>query len=311
MEITYDDISGKHKDIPCVVSLHGPSLNTHRDKIESLQKEKKLIRFSVNEWYDFFNEKPDYWVVSNGEFTIDASINGSHIWAQREYPHDVFNKYDIPLLYNSTADITSENIIDKHLKCDRLAYDTRHFRGDSCIEILKNFKNHYEENKNLDFKYYGKNSKMWQAPNVSGFDDWMKNLHGRIGAGWNLQGKCCKNIKSPTLQEKLQQVSGHEQHAGTGQTVGLNAIIFAILMGCNPIYVSGLDLDCTAGFADGANTKALHNSGHMGHWKIIFRDFILDDMRIIDESAKRLGVKIINLNRESWHDIFSKGELNL
>ena len=63
MEITYDDISGKHKDIPCVVSLHGPSLNTHRDKIESLQKEKKIIRLSVNEWYDFFNEKPDYWVV--------------------------------------------------------------------------------------------------------------------------------------------------------------------------------------------------------------------------------------------------------
>jgi hypothetical protein len=114
-----------------------------------------------------------------------------------------------------------------------------------------------------------------------------------------------------TLQERLQSISGHPQHASPGHTVGLFAIMFAVIMGCSPIYVAGLDLDCSIGFARGANERASYNSGHMGHWKKIFRDFLLDDMRIINESAKILGIEIINLNKSSWHDSFLKGRLDL
>ena len=81
-------------------------------------------------------------------------------------------------------------------------------------------------------------------------------------------------------------------------------------MGCNPIYV-GLDLDCSAGHADGKTTLGSYNEGHIDHWKIIFKDFLLDDMRILDESAKNLGIEIVNLNKNSWHDVFVKGDLNL
>lgn len=311
MKLEFDDITDRHKKEPCVVALHGPSLDFHREKIESLQKEKKLIRLSVNEWYDFFSVKPDYWIVSNGEFTIDASINGSHIWTQRQYPHDVFNKYDIPLIYNSTADLTSDEVIDSGLRCDYLPYDARHFNGHACMQIIKNFKEHYEKNKNLDFKFYGNNSNMWNQPNVTGFEDWMKKLHGRIGGGWNIQEKCCHKAGSITLQEKLQEISKYSQYAGPGHTVGLHAIMLAIIMGCNPIYVSGLDLDCSLGYAEGANDRASYNSGHMGHWKKIFSDFLLDDMRIIKESAEMLGIEIINLNKNSWHNVFLKGNLEL
>ena len=293
MKLNYDDIVNKHKDMPCVVALHGPSLDKHKEEIQQLQKDKKILRFSVNEWYDHFTEKPDYWVVSNGEYTIDASLKGSHIWNLRQYPHDVFNKYKIPLLYNATADLTDKRLVDKNLKCDYFPYDTRHFKGDTCGQVFLNFKKYYEKNKNLNFTDYGNNSQMWQPPHVEGFPDWMKKLHGRIGGGWDLHGKCCSIAGETTLQEKLQELSGHNQHMSPGHTVGMFAIIFATLMGCDPIYVVGLDLDCRIGYAQGAGQHSQFNIGHLGHWSVIFRDFLLDDMRILNESAKLLGSKII------------------
>jgi len=311
MKLTYSNIINKHKGKPCAVALHGPSLDTHKEKIQELQKNKELLRFSVNEWYDYFIEKPDYWVVSNGEFTIDASIKGSPIWDSREYPHDVFNKYNIPLLYNTVADLTDEDLIKQKLKCDYFPYDSRHFKGRTCREILKSLKEHYEKYQNLDFKYYGNNSKMWAPPNVKGLSAWMQQLHGRVGGGWHLHNKCCTRAGETTLQEKLQELSGHPQHMSTGHTVGMFAIAFAALMGCNPIYVTGLDLDCSVGYAKNTNIPAQFNAGHTGHWKIIFRDFLLDDMRILNESAKLLGTEIINLNKESWHNEFFKGDLDL
>jgi len=32
-------------------------------------------------------------------------------------------------------------------------------------------------------------------------------------------------------------------------------------------------------------------------------------MKIIKESAEKLDIEIINLDRSSWHDVFVKGEL--
>ena len=308
MRLSFEDITDRHKNKPCAVVLHGPSLNKDRDKISQLQREKNLIRFSVNDWYDFFDVKPDYWVISNSEFTIKASIVRNHLWAQRNYVHDVFNKFKVPLLYNATADLTDLDFVDKNLLCDYMPYDARHFRGHDCLNILKNFKKHYEKNKNLNFTYYGNNAKPWDRPNIKGLPEWKQKLHGRIGNGWDPSGECCRFIDTITIQEKLQQHAGHKQHAGPGHTVGLTAIMFAILMGCSPIYISGLDLDYRAGYAEGKKSIG-HNEGHIDHWKVIFRDFLLDDMRILKESAVNLGIKIINLNKNSWHNVFEKGDL--
>jgi hypothetical protein len=312
MELLLDNITGAHKNKPCVVALHGPSLNNHKSQIENLQKSNSVLRISVNEWFNFFDEKPDYWVVSNGEFTIKASIRYNALWAHRQYPHDVFNKYNVPLLYNSGTDLTEDIFIKENLKCDYLKYDIRHFKRHNCKEILQNFRKYYEENKNLNFYHYGKNAQMWQRPDVHNFPDWYKNIHGHIAAHWDISGKCCKNKLDITLQEKLQELSGHSQHMGPSQTVGMFAVVFAVLMGCNPIFVSGLDLDCTLGYADTNGTPIQgFNAGNVGHWKVSFRDFLTDDMRILDESAKLLGVKIINLNKEAWYNEFHKGELEL
>tara|TARA_R100000664_G_scaffold27197_1_gene37737 strand:+ start:6154 stop:7095 length:942 start_codon:yes stop_codon:yes gene_type:complete len=313
MKLKYKDIIGRHSDIPAVIACHGPSLNDHRDKIEELQRHKKIIRFSMNEWYDFFSENPDYWVLSNTEYTIGASMHPTALWKNRGYPLDVFNKYRIPVLYNNTADLTDRDLIKENLKCDYFPYDTKHFKNHTCLEILKNFKKHYEQNKNLEYDFYGKNKQMWQKPNVKDFPPWFQRIHGKIAGGWSSEGKCCGSIGDITLQEKLQQITLHEQHIGTGQTVGMFAIMFAVIMKCNPIYIVGMDLDYSLGYAKAHSFKEylIPNIGNVGHWKTTYRDFLLDDMRILRESAEKIGIKIINLDTKSWHNVFDKGNLNI
>ena len=312
MKLVFDDVINKHRGIPCAVACHGPSLNNDKHDISALQEEGKVIRISVNEWYDFFDIKPNYWVVSNTEFTIKSSISSSHLWKQRGYPHDVFNKYAVPLLYNMTADLTEPDFIEKNLLCDYFPYDSKHFGGHRCREILSNFRNHYEKNKNLDFKFYGNNSQMWQKPDVTSVNQHCAMVHKNIGGAWSPSEKCCKyhDKERPTVQEMLQKISKHEQHVGPTQTVGIICLVFAILMGCDPIYVSGLDLDYSLGYADNKTIWGKQiNIGNVGHWKYSYRDSLLDDMRILKESAANLGIRIINLNKDSWHNVFEKGEL--
>ena len=314
MKLSLDDIIDKHKDTPCVVALHGPSLSPHIDKIQQLQKEDKIIRISVNEWFDFFESNPDYWVVSNSEFNIRDSITNENVWKQRQYPPNVFNKYNIPLIYNKVADLTDLEFVDKYLDCDYLPFDNKHFKGDNCLDILKKFKEHYDSNGNLDFTHYGNNAQMWQRPDIRNVNPFCARVHGELAGGWSRTGKCCKNIVDGelTIQEKLQVISGHEQHMGVGQTVGTFCIIVAALMGCNPIYVTGLDLDYSLGYAEGGDKPYyVPNIGNIGHWRYVYKQFLLDDMRILRESAELRGIEIINLNKEAWYDEFKKGEFKI
>jgi len=310
MSYSFEHILNKHKGEVCIVALHGSSLDPHKEQIEDLQKENKAIRISTNEWFNYFSEKPDYWIVSNGEFTIKASIDRDHIWDSRGYPHNVFNEQDVFLIYNKTADLTNPEFIKENLKCDYHAFDSKHFKGHSCKQILNNFRDHYTKNKNLNYCDYGKNPQMWQKPNVAGFPPWFQQIHGKIAQAWDPQEKCCANMGEITFQEKLQGISGHSRHMGPGQTVGLMAIAYAVMMGCSKIYVAGLDLDYSLGYAGSINgTKDIPNIGNIGHWKYVFKDFLLDDMRILNESAELLGTKIINLNKEAWYNEFEKGDL--
>tara|TARA_R110000824_G_scaffold101386_6_gene240880 strand:- start:13969 stop:14913 length:945 start_codon:yes stop_codon:yes gene_type:complete len=314
MKLDIEDIIEKHKGVPCVVTCHGPSLTPYKEKIASLQEQGKILRIDVNEWYDFFDIKPDYWVVSNGEFTVENSINENNLWKQRNYPPDVFNVYDIPLFYNMTADLSDPEFVEQNLKCDYLSYDNKHFKGHRCSEMLKNFTNYVKKNNNIDFTYYGNNSQMWQYPDVSGVNPHCQMVHMEIANAWSRDDRCCAHMDGRlTIQEALRSISGYPQHMGPGQTVGIFCLIFAALMGCNPIYVVGLDLDYTLGYAEGDTDKPnyIPNSGNVGHWRHVYKQFLLDDMRILRDSAKNLGIEIINLNKDSWHNIFNTGDLEI
>ena len=311
MKLKTEDLINKHKGQPCVVALHGPSLDKDLKSIEDAQN-NGYLRISVNEWYDYFKKKPDYWVVSNGEFTIRNSILPSMVYDHHyKWPKNVFNNYGVPLLYNDTADLTEPEFVEKYLKCDYYPYDTRHFKNMTCRDILKSFKSYYEKNKNFDFKDFGNNSQIWQPLEMKGAT--CDPVYAAFATQWSRNNKCCHKIDKSrkTYQEMLQDYSGHSQHLSSGTSVAFIALTFAALMGCNPIYVSGLDLDYSMGYATNNKTgkRTPISRQHIGAWKIVYKNLILDDLRILKESAELTNTEFINLNSDSWHKVFKTGKL--
>jgi len=284
-KLKISDIIDKHKGIPAAICAHGPSLNKDKDRISELQKADQLIRFSVNNWYDHFNHSPNYWIISNSEYAIPIM-------------QEKMNKFGSPVFYSKDGDDSTDEYIQRTLTCNYLPYDQRHFKGHNCITILKAFKEHHLKNNNFDFTGYGNNNIMWHPPRIGGGEGW---------AGFDLFGRCCKNIdkNETTVQEHLQQLTNNEQHYSTGDTVALHAIAFAILMGCNPIYVSGMDLDYSRGYA---NEKKQVPAGHFTMWQDNSENLI-SDMKILFDSALKRGTQVINLNSDSWYDTFPRGHI--
>ena len=291
MELKLKDIVDKHKDEMCFIACHGPSLEKYKDAVQGMQASNKAIRLSTNNWFDFFESKPDYWILSNTEFTIESRIFQ-------------LNRFKVPVFYADSADLTDNRFIEKNLKCDYLAYDQRHFKNKTCREIFLDFKKHHTENSNFEFKDYGNNDVMWQPPRCldgAGFS-------GVLSHGVGRNGRCCKKIQPgrKTIHEFLQKISGHEEHCSTGDTVAIEMISFAIIMGCNPIYVTGMDLDYNLGYANGE--EASPNQLSADDWGRLNKNLV-NDLRILNESAIKRGIKIINLNEEAWYDEFEKGVL--
>lgn len=282
MQINYSDILGRHQNKPCVVTLHGPTLNLHKKRIVEMQKSSDVVRISVNNWYDYFDTRPDYWILSSSEqgFPIRSLFR-------------IANEHEVPIFYSDEGDFTPKEMIDKQLKSEWLVYDQRHWEGKTCIQILKEFKNYYADNGDFNFLKYGNNSIMWHPPRCFAM------------SGHSLDGKCCAQNNPPrvTVQETLQRLSHHTEHYSTGDTVAVHAIAFAIMMGCNPIYISGLDLDYRKGYANPDKTDWSQKSQSPNAWTPV-RKNLLNDLRILNHSATNMGTKVYTLNPDPWYDAF-------
>jgi len=289
MKLKIADIIDKHKNTPCFIACHGPSLNKHKKELISARKQEKILRFSVNNWWDYFDSPPDYWILSSSEhaFTI-----------KKVFP--ILKRTKVPIFYSDDGDFTPKSYIEENLESDWLVYDQRHWEGKDCIEILKQFKNHVQKNKNFNFNRFGNNEIMWQPPRCYS------------NSGHALDRRCCnQNIPARTpIQEELQKLTGTEQHYSTGDTVALHTIAFAILMGCNPIYVTGMDLDYSKGYANSDKTDWKSKAEGPNAWAPVHKN-LQNDIKILNESAKNRGIEIINLNKESWYKEFEIGELNV
>jgi len=284
MKLSLDDVVDKHKNIPCVVGCHGPSLNAHREKIEGGQSEGKIIRLSTNKWYEFFNTPPDYWVLSNSETTVQNQFQ-------------IMNEAGSPVFYADTVDLVDPDFVKENLKVDYLPYDQRHFKTNKCIDIFNDFRQFYEKSKCFDFKEYGNNETMWAPPRC------YENF-----AGFDPHGACCNRIKKnrATLQEQVQKLSGHSQHCSTGDTTAMEMIMFAILFGCNPIYIAGMDLDYSLGYATvGGGTRPREEEYAFAK----VRPNLFNDLKVLNESAILRGLQIVDLNKNAWFDVFEKGDL--
>ena len=287
MKLKIEDIIDRHKGKPAVVCGHGPSLGEHKQDIESLQKQDKLVRFSVNNWYDYFSSPPDYWVLSNTEPEYHISLS-----------HERMNEAMATLIYSIDGDPTPDNQAQELLNCDYLPYDQRHFKHRDCKQILNSFITHHRENNNFSFNEYGNNEVMWHPPKVG--------LPGEWG-GFDPHGRCCPRIMDyqSTIQEELQKNTNHSMHYSPGDTVAVHAIAFAVLMGCNPIYTVGIDLDYEKGYA---NRDAQINWSHLDIW-VKYKENLLNDLNILNESAKNKDIEIINLIEDAWYGVFNGGNL--
>jgi hypothetical protein len=110
MKLELKDITDIHKNIPAVITAHGPSLNLCKDKITEAHKNKKVLRFSVNNWWDYFQTVPDYWILSSTEFTIERLFS-------------IINTHNITTFYSDDGDFTPKDFIEKNIKADWLVYD--------------------------------------------------------------------------------------------------------------------------------------------------------------------------------------------
>jgi hypothetical protein len=276
MQLQFKDITNKHKDIPAIITVHGPSLNKDKGALIKKQIDDGWIRFSVNNWYKVFDVPPNYWVLSSTFYTIERMM-------------DIINKTQITVFYSDDGDFTSKQYIKEHLKADWLVYDQRHWEGKTC----------FGENKDFNFSRFGNNKAMWQPPRQRGhFGHCITN------------DICCQQNDPPreTIQEYLQKLSDCKQHYSTGDTIAIHAIAFAIMMGCNPIYLSGLDLDYEKGHAalgtvePGAKAEGEHS------WFNCSAN-LKNDLEVLNDSAKNLGIDIINLHPNPWYGVFNKGKI--
>jgi hypothetical protein len=120
---------------------------------------------------------------------------------------------------------------------------------------------------------------------------------------------CCDNIIPGrlTLSEELLEYTHYNILPKMIGTVALNMLVFAILMGCNPIYFIGIDLDYRQGYAklqsSSIDVPVVDNN--------IWLEYVIPNLEIINNAAKNIGIKIININKNAWFDTFEKGDINI
>lgn len=279
LTLDYKKILDKNKGIPGFVCAHGPSLKKYVDIIQQKQKDG-WVRISVNDWWNFFKTSPEYCCLANSEMTLEKFINRQDV-------------NDTILFYADSVDHTGrKKIIDSKLNV--FGYDQRHFKNHDCQTIINNYLSC--ENKN-NYLEYGKNKFMW----LDGRDSLEVGF-----AGFDRFGYCCsqKINNRITVQEYLQKISNTESHYSTGDTVSLHAIAFAIILGLNPIYVCGLDLNYKLGYSNGVPAPYLDDEWNK------FKKNTLNDLLILNESAKSRDIKIINLTENPWYgEQFETGEI--
>ncbi len=128
---------------------------------------------------------------------------------------------------------------------------------------------------------------------------------------------CCQHFIPGrwTLSEELQKISRHKEYCGRGSTNISRQITFGLLMGCNPIYIAGLNLDSSKGHATTIKDRSFFTPYHTSSAKSKLwltekeKVIIHTSFRILNESAKLMGIKIINLNKELPYEEFEKGDL--
>lgn len=132
------------------------------------------------------------------------------------------------------------------------------------------------------------------------------------------EGKKCSCCKSHgcdkyfdserlTIQEELKKYTKYNKTYSTAHTVAMHMLALSILMGLSEIYIVGLDFDYYKGYAKNTTQRTPSEIDYFDMNK--YGDGIYEDVIIINESAKNIGVKMFDLNKNSRWDVFEKKDL--
>lgn len=146
---------------------------------------------------------------------------------------------------------------------------------------------------------------------------------------------CCEASKVYKIKETIQEkfsIKFRSQLYSTGDTVAIHALAIAMIMGCNPIYIIGVDIPTkksdytyyeskmgnilvneyktTGPFPGMVKTPILKRikiklknlNARKNNAASVFEsdlDNIINDFKIIAEAASKAGVKIVNLGEKS------------
>jgi len=150
-------------------------------------------------------------------------------------------------------------------------------------------------------------AKMLKSIRYIGYDQ--RHWNSQI-CGWGkLEGgrhTCCSGIIQGRLciQEEFQVYTGGEKY-GPGDTVGVHMVAMSVMLGHNPIYVTGIDLDYTDGYVNNKVDDPDINMDYriqIGLSSInrspIMVDRIIQDLKTIRDSAARIGTNIYALDKD-------------
>jgi hypothetical protein len=112
-----------------------------------------------------------------------------------------------------------------------------------------------------------------------------------------------------SIQEALCKHTNQTEWYGSGDTVALHMIALAIILGCNPIYIAGVDLDYTLGYAQHSKPQEFVVGNEIGAMNN-YLDRNLKNLSIIYAAAKNVGVGIYNLNPKPSYDTIPIGSLD-
>ena len=93
-----------------------------------------------------------------------------------------------------------------------------------------------------------------------------------------------------TIQEILIDYSGYNKRYSAGHTVAIHMFSLAVLLGCKKIYLFGIDLDYSLGYADGKTQSS--NPLEFGP----YLPEILTDFEKVYESAKMKNIEVFNMS---------------
>lgn len=109
------------------------------------------------------------------------------------------------------------------------------------------------------------------------------------GKPCNPEDKCCFHLNPYrlTIQEEVQKYTGYHEIFYGGDTVILHCLSLAILLGCNPINIIGIDLDYKKGYANN-NCNLISKISYLDTFDDI-RDRLILHLQILVNSAKNIN----------------------